>query len=153
MKNKKILAIDYGEKKVGVAVSGELQMFSAQLDTIFVKNSKHRLQKIQELVIALCPEKIVVGVPYTYNKQVNFQSKKILNFVEDLKSSLEKLKDLNKISCIPDIILYDESFTTLQAEKGKTKKFKQKKSDSEAARLLLQEYLNSINNEYKNEKD
>ncbi len=134
--SKKILSIDYGTKKFGLALSDESQLIASRLPLMKVKNEEEALAKLVELIEQEEIEKIIIGIPYNFDGTHSPFSKRI----EDFSQKLEK-----KFS---DIIIeaVDESMTSsLARESSKTMRFKRKNIDGEAARIMLQEYLDSKN--------
>ena len=131
----KILAIDYGLKRIGIAITDELRMFAFGLNTI--SNS----EIIPFLIKTINKEKvdtIVIGKPLQSNSRPSQIEDQILLFI----------KKLNKI--FPKIIItrYDERFTSLLAKQtinnsGITKKKRKNKSlvDKISATIILQSYL------------
>jgi len=127
----RILAVDYGEKKVGLAVSDELGLCAHPYGVI--KNTSKVINEIKDIVIKNKIQKVIVGVPH-WNKPSEIISK-IERFVEELKEMLEI-----------DIELVNEIYSTKIAEEkvrsiGKKYKKVKKKIDSYAACVILQDYL------------
>jgi putative holliday junction resolvase len=135
----KVLAIDYGLKKIGLAISDELAMVTAKLPVLHVRRHQDALDGVRYILKETMPNLILIGIPYGSNGEQTQQSKITTDFVEEFKLYIQNESD---ISSIP-IKFWDESFSTQTAEMGKTKKFKREKSDSEAARIFLQEFLDS----------
>ena len=131
----KILAIDYGLKRIGIAITDELRMFAFGLNTI--SNS----EIIPFLIKTINKEKvdtIVIGKPLQSNSRPSQIEDQILLFI----------KKLNKI--FPKIIIrrYDERFTSLLAKQtinnsGINKKKRKNKGlvDKISATIILQSYL------------
>ncbi len=133
----KIVALDMGEKRIGVAISSENSVVFP-LQTILRKNLEQDFQSVLELIQEYSLEKLVVGFPYHMNGAESSQSKKIRSFVESLKSFLK-----NKNIDIP-IEFADERLTSWEArEKLSGKKAKKNKEaiDAMAASLILEDYL------------
>ena len=134
----RILAIDYGRKRVGLAVTDELQIIATALNTV----SAHEI--FAYLKIYTQQEKvdcIVVGEP----KQMNYEPSESTKYIEPFVGKL-------KIE-FPDIKIerHDERFTSKMAqhtilEAGLKKKDRQNKSlvDSVSATIILQSYMNKI---------
>ena len=126
----KILALDLGDRWIGVAISDYLGITSRPYETIEVKELNDFLKKVitQEEI-----DTIAVGYPKTMGGKESEQTKKI-------KDTAEKLKlDFLEISWI----LWDERLTSKQAaslKKTKTKEEK-RKSHSIAAAFILSSYL------------
>lgn len=131
----RILALDYGTKRVGVAVTDELQIIASPLDTI------HSSQIIQFLVDYLAKnsvDAIVIGEPKRLNNEDTDSTKLINEFVVHLSRKFPLLK----------IDRMDERFTSKMAkqailESGVNKKRRQDKAlvDTISATLILQSYL------------
>ena len=131
----KIVAIDYGLKRIGIAITDELRVFAFGLTTVSNSEIIHFLKKTinKEQV-----DTIVIGKPLQSNNRPSEIEDQILLFI----------KNLNKI--FPKIIItrYDERFTSLLAKKtinnsGITKKKRKNKSlvDKISATIILQSYL------------
>ena len=131
----RIMAIDYGTKRCGIAVTDPLQTCAFGLDTVspndllpFLKNYTS-----QEEVTH-----IVVGAPKQRDNTPSCVEVKITPFVAHLKTQLPEI----------DVVRYDERFTSKMAKQsllmsGAPKKVRQKKEviDKLSATLILQGYL------------
>lgn len=134
---KRIACIDYGEKRIGLAISDESQWLASPLKAILTQRD---LQKTAELIasefISFGPlEKIVVGLPLLLNGKESPMSQK----VRQLVPYLEKLFNL-------PIVLWDERLTSAQVERTlKEAEMSRKKQvrylDAMAAAAILQSYL------------
>jgi putative Holliday junction resolvase len=131
----RILAIDYGQKRVGLAVTDELQIIATALDTIHSKDIIDYLQSYLQNEKIDC---IVVGEP----RQMNNTASESVKFVEPFVKKLRKVFPQLKID------RYDERFTSKMAEQtmrsaGLKKKDRQNKStiDKVSAVILLQSYM------------
>jgi putative holliday junction resolvase len=131
----RILAIDYGQKRVGVAVTDEMQMIAGPLETI---HSKDILEFLADYCSREKVECIVVGEP----RQMDGSPSESARFVEPFIRSLQ--------SSFPSIPVerMDERFTSMMASQailmsGARKKKRQDKSlvDKVSAVLILQSYL------------
>jgi putative Holliday junction resolvase len=134
----KIIAIDFGLKRTGLAITDELNMFAFGLDTV---ESKDLMSRLKELVAIEKVSTIVLGLP----KRLNNQDAQITQNVHLLKEALEKEFILLKI------ILVDERFTSKMASQsmhtaGATKKQKKEKGlvDKVSATIILQSYLSQL---------
>lgn len=138
MKLGRILAIDYGQKRVGFAVSDELRICANALDTIHVSKA------FDFIVQYLSKEKvdiIVVGEPKTMNFEASDSARYIEPFVNRLKKAFPDLK----------IDRYDERFTSKIAfqtmiDAGLSKKQRTNKElvDKISATIILQSYMQQI---------
>lgn len=134
----KIIAIDFGLKRTGLAITDELNMFAFGLDTV---ESKDLMSRLKELVAIEKVSTIVLGLP----KRLNNQDAHITQNVHLLKEALKKEFILLKI------ILVDERFTSKMASQsmhtaGATKKQKKEKGlvDKVSATIILQSYLSQL---------
>jgi putative holliday junction resolvase len=131
----RILAIDYGRKRVGLAVTDPLQMIANSLTTIHAKDIWDFLSDYLNKETVDC---IVVGYP----KQMNNQASEAVRYINPF------LKRLQKLYPEMDIQLVDERFTSKMAHQtmidaGLRKKARQNKAlvDTISATIILQSYL------------
>jgi len=133
----RILALDVGIKKIGIAISDALGITAQSLNTLIRKNKKTDFEHIKEIVSGKNVSKIVVGLPLNMNGTVGPKAKDAYDFAEKLKEEIG----------IP-VQLWDERLSTLEANRillqadmsrGKRKKL----DDKIAAQLILQSYLAS----------
>ncbi len=130
----KVLAIDYGTKRVGLAIGDEeLKIVSPK----GVVKSAEAIEKIKEIVKESKVGKIVLGYPITPSGKEGERAKLVKKFYESLR---EELPDV-------DIILWDERWTTKKAMsrlRGISPKKKKELKDVMAAMIILEEYFDSI---------
>ncbi len=131
----KILAIDFGLKRTGLALSDELQMFAFGLKTI---DSKTLMDELKSLVVKEKITEIVIGEP----KRLDASDSHITQNVRLLKEAVQKN--------FPGVIvnLLDERFTSKMAsaviaQSGLKKKDREQKGliDTVSAAIILQDYL------------
>ncbi len=120
----KILGIDYGEKRVGLAISDESQTLARELDIL---PPKEFFSKIRQIIEENQITQIVIGLPLNMSGE---ETKKTLE-VKTFKEKLEKLTDV-KINTI------DERLSSVMAQNLPGGK---KNVDSLAAQIILQNYL------------
>ncbi len=140
MSLKKILAIDYGEKRIGIALSDALQMTAQGLPNI--DNNRYKFDKIKALCENENVAEIIVGIPRRFDGTIGEAAQKIEKFAQQLK------KHVN----IP-VKFWDEWLSTKEAEKhlihaDKSRKKRKGLIDRVAAQLILQGYLDSIKNKF-----
>lgn len=135
----KVLSVDYGKKKVGLAISDETGMVSAKLPVLRVNKERDKIDGLIFVINEMSPEMVLFGIPSDRNGEDTDQTIEIREFISNFQDELNKKIKGNKII----IKTWDESYSSKNAEKGKKKKYKRENSDSEAARLFLQEYLSS----------
>jgi len=127
----KLLAIDYGEKKVGLAIADTETRVASPYKIL--TNDKDLLGKIKDICIKEEIGKIIVGVPLTLKSASSVQTKKVLNFIEKLK----------KATYI-DVVEQDERMSSAYA-KSLLKEMKVKHLDDDvAAMIILQSYLDEM---------
>lgn len=134
----RILAIDYGRKRVGIAVTDELKMIANALTTIHPDEVIGFLKKYSSEENLEC---IVVGEPKNMKYEASEAEKYIIPFLKKLKKELPEI----------NIVRMDERFTSKIAsqtvlEAGLKKKDRQNKAllDSISATLILQSYLEMV---------
>jgi len=131
----RIIALDYGKKRVGIAVTDELQMIANALTTV---NSNEILPYLKKYIAAETVSCIVVGKPMQMNYTESESEKFITPFLQSLSKNF------------PDIpvVRVDERFTSKMAfqtmiDSGINKKSRQNKEliDSISATIILQTYM------------
>lgn len=132
-----MLGLDFGTKRIGVAISDELLLTAQGLDTIRRKGLKDDLALIKEIVDSNGVSEVIVGLPLNMNGTYSEKTKEAVMFVDELKNTID----------IP-VITQDERLTSIQAERamleGDMSRAKRKKlSDKLAAQIILQSYLDS----------
>lgn len=131
----RILSIDYGKKRTGLAVTDPLQIIAGGLATVATCDL---MTYLQSYVARESVERIVVGEPKQLNGEPSENQPRVKQFVAKLRKTL------------PDIPVefYDERFTSVLAHKtmidsGISKKARQNKAlvDEISATIILQDYL------------
>ncbi|MBF0715611.1 Holliday junction resolvase RuvX [Gemelliphila palaticanis] len=140
MLGKRIMALDYGSKTIGVAISDALQITAQGIETLQTNEAikDFKIKRIKELVKEYDVEQIIVGLPKNMDNSIGFRGEATLNFVEILK---------NKIKSV-EITLQDERLTTMGAERvlleaDISRKKRKQVIDKMAAVLILQTYLDT----------
>jgi putative Holliday junction resolvase len=134
----RILAIDHGSKRMGIAVSDELKMIAQPLEYIPAEPFTDFLARLNELIRDKEVELILVGMPRNMDGSYGPAALKVQGFVAALKGVLS----------VP-IKTWDERLTSAQANRlliqGNVRRDKRKeKVDKMAAGILLQSYLDSL---------
>lgn len=131
------MAIDYGGKRTGIAVTDEMQIIASGLTTV---ETKVLFPFLDNYLKTEKVAKIIVGEPKRLNNEASSIAAEINKFVEKLKSLYPGI----------DIVRIDERFTSKIAfqtmiDGGLKKKQRQNKAliDEIAATILLQDYMNS----------
>lgn len=134
-----VLAVDWGSKRLGIAVSDPAKKIARPLDVVLHTSRTNDAEKIVDLSKKNNADVIVVGV--TYDDE---------NCLTPSGRSASRLADeISKLFGKP-VILWDEAFTTqdakeLQIEKGISQKKRRGHQDEIAAVLLLNDYLEKTN--------
>ena len=134
----RILALDHGSKRIGIAVSDELKVIAQPLEFIAAEPFAEVLTRLSELVGDKQVELILVGMPRNMDGSYGPAALKVQDFVAALKGVLT----------VP-IRTWDERLTSAQANRvliqGNVRRDKRKeKVDKMAAAILLQSYLDSL---------
>lgn len=131
----RIIALDYGKKRTGIAVTDPLQLIATGLTTV---DSQTLFTFLKDYVQRETVETIVIGAPYNLDGTATHATAAVKHCIRRLK---------NSFPTIP-IVAVDESFTSANASRamvamGMKKKDRQKKGniDQVAATMMLQDYL------------
>ena len=128
-----VLGIDFGQSRIGVAISDELRMLAHPLETI--PAGKNVARRIAEIVRERKIENVVVGLPRNMDGSYGVAATGAQKFVEELRAVL---------SCA--VTTWDERLTTVAAhrslrEAGKKMRDTRGYVDQVAAQMILQGYL------------
>lgn len=131
----RILGLDVGERRIGIAVSDALGLTAQPVTTLHRKNLKDDLEAIRALVQQYEAQEIVVGMPLHLSGKAGEKVREVFEFVHRLQGKVR----------IP-IKTQDERLTTVQAEgalrEGGVAPARRKEMiDQVAAQLILQAYL------------
>ncbi|HHT9130173.1 MAG TPA: Holliday junction resolvase RuvX [Candidatus Brocadiaceae bacterium] len=134
----RIIGIDYGEKRIGIAISDPLGITAQGLPTIERTNIQEDLQKILNIIREKEVGEIVVGLPKHMNNSLGEKAQEVLAFVDLLK----------KHSNLP-VSTIDERLSTVRAQRALlegnlSRKKRKDRVDMIAAQLILQDYLDRI---------
>ena len=129
----RILAIDYGDQRIGLALSDPLKIIASPYKTI-INNHHHIINLIQDIIIIEDVELIIIGLPLAMSGQDTDQTKKVKFFSDKLSSKGIKIK------------FVDERWSSKAAKrsmKDQGIKTGHNKSlvDQTAAAIFLQQYL------------
>ncbi len=126
------LGIDWGEKKIGLAMADDETRLAFANQVVL--NDKNISKNLAEIIDEYSIERVVIGL--STNDVQSDNEKKIKSFANDLKSRFEV-----------DVVFTEEMFSTREAQtnlKAQEVKKLNSKDDAEAARILLQSYLDTI---------
>ena len=134
----RILALDHGTKRIGVAVSDELKTIATPLEFIPAEPFAGFLDRLKEILREKEVELILVGMPRNMDGSYGPAALKVREFVGALKDAVT----------IP-LQTWDERLTSAQAQRfliqgGVRRDQRKEKVDKTAAAILLQSYLDSL---------
>jgi len=133
----RIIALDYGDSRIGVAVSDELGLTSLPLTTIENSGFEDVLVRLEDLIERYDPEEIVVGLPLHLDGGSGERVDVTREFVDRLRQRLS----------LP-IVLHDERMSSAEVERvlleaDMSRSKRRQKRDKLAASLILRKYLES----------
>ncbi len=134
----KILGLDIGEKRIGIAISDELGYTAQGMRVLNRSGGDDDFKSLKELIAATQATEVVVGLPKNMDGSLGEAAQKILSFVKKMEESLS----------VP-VILWDERWTTAEATRllvdaDLSRAKRRKVVDKVAAVLILQGYLDSL---------
>jgi len=134
----RILALDYGERRIGVAVSDELGITAQGLTTLIRKNLKWDMGEITNVVEAYSVDLVVVGYPVRLDGTRGIQCEKVDRFIGVLEKTLT----------VP-VERWDEGLSTWEAEEVLTEALVKGRKrnavvDKIAACVILRDYLSCL---------
>ncbi|MBI5115291.1 Holliday junction resolvase RuvX [Candidatus Poribacteria bacterium] len=132
---KRILGVDVGDKRIGLAVSDELGITAQPVGTIHRTGTRDDFTKVVEAAGTCGVSLIVLGLPKKLDGSPSPQTEKVARFIEEL----------GKCTTVP-LGTWDERLTTRSAEASLIeakvrRKARRKVIDSTAAQIMLQHYL------------
>ena len=133
------LALDLGEKRIGVAVSDPLNIIAQAIGTIQRKDIKSDLKTIADFLKEYKADKLIIGLPLNMNGTKGKSAKLAIDFAEALKKEIQV-----------DVEMIDERLTSAQGERifleaDMSREKRKKNIDKIAAQLILQNYLDLHN--------
>ena len=134
---KRALGIDFGEARIGVAVSDELGMLAHPLETIIVKDTRDPVARVVQLAVEKDAGRVIVGLPKNMDGTTGPAAEKARVFAEKLRE---------RLGC--PVRLWDERLTTVAAQRylhdaGRNTKQSRAIVDQVAAQIILQGWLDS----------
>jgi putative Holliday junction resolvase len=118
---KTILAFDFGEKRIGVAVGNTITKTAEPLKGIQEKNQDERFKVIEQLINEWQPELLVVGLPTHPDGAEHEMTQKAKRFGNQLKGRFQK-----------EVVWVDERYTSVAVDGG---------NDALAAEVILRQYF------------
>ena len=134
----RILAIDFGKKHIGLAVSDETKTIASGLDTMHYLNRKEIVEKLRHIIKEKEVERIVLGYPFSMSGKLSSIGLEVSKFKQQLETEYE----------LP-VELIDERFTTemskdILREMGKKPLRKKSVIDKISAVIILEDYLRNL---------
>jgi putative Holliday junction resolvase len=133
----RILALDYGEKRIGLALSDPMQMFAKPLSVLPNSGLQATVLELEKLISQQTISLVLVGMPYAIDGSDTPKTLETKAFAEELSNALS----------VP-VLGYDERYSTCDAEAelkrmGYTWQDAKDVKDAMAACMFLKEFLNS----------
>jgi len=131
----RILGLDYGRRRIGIAVSDPMGLIAQPVKTLSILTWEDAVEEISALVEKFEADRIVLGLPLTLRGEIGEMAKEVKRFGETVSRVID----------IP-ILFWDERLTSVQAQRiiidmnGKIGR-KKEKIDRMASVLMLQNYL------------
>jgi len=130
---KRLMGIDYGDKRVGIAVTDPLRLTAQGL--MVLENDRKLLSEIAKLCLEKDVEKVIVGLPQSLKGGASAQTAKVDNFIVELKARLP----------LP-VLAWDERYSTKIVERtliaaDVSRARRKQVIDKMAAAYILQDYL------------
>jgi len=134
----RILSLDHGTRRIGVALSDELKLIASPLEFIPAEPFAEFLKRLKQIISEKEIELIIIGMPRNMDGSYGPAATKVREFIGALQEAIT----------IP-IKTLDERLTTVQAQRfliqGNVRRNQRKeKVDKTAAAILLQSYLDSL---------
>ena len=132
---KRILGVDFGKARIGVAISDELGMLAHPLETIPAKSTEAAAKRIAELAQERSVARVVLGLPRNMSGTLGLAAEEVTAFAGKLRPLLP---------C--DLVLWDERLSTMAANRALRDAGRKTRStrgvvDQVAAQMILQGYL------------
>ena len=136
---RKILAVDIGERRVGLALSDELGMLAHPFKTLQWSGLLNFITSIKHIITSENIDKLVIGIPYTLNGGLSEKTTEIKKIVDQIRNQIDV-----------EVIEIDERLTTKMAIQalhavGKKPSKNRNTIDQVAAVYILQSYLDRNN--------
>ena len=134
----RILGIDYGERRIGLAISDPMGIIAKPFKTLDRKIIPDYISEILDIVVAQDIHKIVVGLPLTLKGEYSSQTKVVQDFIDKLMQTGET-----------SVVHIDERLSSVAAERSLQEQgiktgHEKGRVDETAAAIILQEYLDSM---------
>lgn len=143
----RILALDIGGKRIGVAISDDSHLLARPLTTIARASKRADFAAVAKVIADHNVERVIVGLPWTLRGEEGPQAQRVRRYAEALSAAI----------AVP-MTFQDERYTSVEAEEklalGSQRKPRAKgEIDAAAAAIILQDYLNQMNDEGRKTED
>jgi putative Holliday junction resolvase len=133
----KVLAIDLGEKRIGLAISDETRTIAAGYEVLTRKSRREDFERYMEIIEQQNITLVVMGLPVTLNGEEGQRASWVRDYSTELMQNIT----------VP-LQFWDERFSTKQAQaslhaRGKRGKKMRERVDAVAAAFILQDYLDA----------
>lgn len=128
----RILGIDHGDVRIGLALSDESGLIARPLQIVKHVSREADAETIARLAAEKEAKRIVVGLPTDEEGEIGHQARKVKRWAEALQ----------KATAIP-IVFWDESFSSVDADSAAPKRQRREANDAGAAAVMLQSYLDA----------
>jgi putative holliday junction resolvase len=137
MKSMRVMALDVGDRTIGVAISDSLLLTAQARPTIRRKNLKSDIATLRLIATENEVQEIVVGQPLHMDGKRSAQTERVTRFADELRNAVD----------VP-IVFWDERLTSFEAEQhleqlGLNWRQRREQVDKVAAMIILQSYLDS----------
>ncbi len=130
----RLLALDIGEKRIGVAISDEGRILARPLKTIVRASKREDFETIAGLLVTHDVDCLIVGLPRTLRGEEGPQAERVRRYVDALSAAIDT-----------SIVFQDERYTSAEAEERLATASRRKRAkgdiDAAAAAIILQDYL------------
>lgn len=136
----RLMGLDIGTHKIGIAISDELGITSQGLKSLDIKSKEATFKELFEIIENFKIGKVIIGLPKNMNGSLGNQAEKVLKWIEEFKSRIN----------LP-VETWDERLSTVEASKillkaDISRRKRKKVIDKLAATLILQGYIDSCRN-------
>ena len=140
----RVLGLDVGDQRIGVAISDELRITTRGLLTIKRTNTKEDIRKIADLASENNCSGIIVGLPLNLSGDDSKQTEKVRLFAKKLENKVGNTSKDSKIG----VFLWDERYSTKTADEimdevGLSKAKRKEIIDQQAACIILEDWIDS----------
>ncbi len=132
----RIMGLDVGEKRIGIALSDELGMTAQALEVWNCQERTADIEHIHQLVQQYQVQKLVAGMPKNMDGSIGFQAQYVMDFIEDLRQ-----KDDSLLIETWDERLSSKAAETILLQADMRRQKRKKVIDKLAAAIILQGYL------------